>query len=175
MLLKKIVKTHGKKIKTMMAGISGINTNIGDINANIGDMALSTDATDLTGAVNEMHDVLLYLLDFLEPYKPLIAPLSEPLVEGFVEGSYFQYGRLNGALIAFIKVSKTTAMSGETTIVWTYPDEYVPTEQQVLTAYGADGNEVSGIAVIIDTDGEIRVEGSVAANTVIFASYIEKI
>ena len=40
--------------------INGINTNIGDINTNIGDMALSTVATDLTGAINETHKDLLW-------------------------------------------------------------------------------------------------------------------
>ena len=62
MLLREIVKIHGKKIKTMMTGISGINTNIGDINTNIngienniGNLSSlkTTEKSNLVGAVNE--------------------------------------------------------------------------------------------------------------------------
>lgn len=167
MLLKKIVKIHGKKIKTMKTGISDINTNIGDINTNIGDMALSTVATDLTGAINETHNVPL---DIQELYKPLIAPLSVSL-SGFVAGSYLYYGiPWDSELRVFIKVSKSTTMTGA---VGTLPSGYRPTEAQTLTAYDTDGNVVSGITVTIGTNGAVAVTGTVDANTVILASYKE--
>jgi len=139
---------------------------IDGINTNIGDMVLSTVATDLTGAINETHDIPL---DIQELYKPLIAPRSVSLT-GFVEGSYLLYGKFYDELRVFVKVSKTTAMSG-TTAIGTLPSGYRPTEAQTLTAYDTDGNVVSGITVTIGTNGAVAVTGDVDANTVIFASY----
>lgn len=132
----------------------------------IGDMALSTVATDLTGAINETHNVPL---DIQELYKPLIAPRSVSLT-GFVEGSYLLYGEFYDELRVFVRVSKTTAMSGDTTIGY-LPVGYRPTGPQTLTAYGTDGNVVSGITVTIGTDGAVAVVGDVDANVIIFASY----
>lgn len=136
------------------------------LQAQIGDMALSTVATNLTGAINETYNVPL---DIQELYKPLIAPLSVSLT-GFVEGSYLLYGEFYDELRVFVKVSKTTAMSG-TTAIGTLPSGYRPTAAQTLTAYGTDGNVMSGITVTIGTNGAVAVVGTVAANTVIFASY----
>ena len=164
MLLREIVKIHGKKIKTMKTGISGINTNISGIENNIGDMALSTVATDLTGAINETHDVPF---DIQELYKPLIAPYSVSLT-GFVEGSYLLYGKFYNERRFFVKVSKTTAMSG-TTAVGTVPYGYWPTVAQTLTAYGTDGNVVSGVTVTIGTTGAVAVVGNVEANVIVMA------
>lgn len=169
MLLKKIVQIHGKKIKTMKTGISDINTNISGIENNIGDLSslTTTEKSNLVGAVNETHDVPL---DIQELYKPLIAPLSVSLT-GFVAGSYLYYGIPWGSeLRVFIKVSKSTAMSG-TTAVGTLPAGYRPTEAQTLTAYDTDGNVVSGITVTIGTNGAVAVVGSVDANAVVMASY----
>ena len=167
MLLREIVKIHGKKIKTMMTGISGINTNIGDINTNIGDMALSTVATDLTGAINETHNVPL---DIQELYKPLIAPLSVSLT-GFVEGSYLYYGiPWDSELRIFVRVSKTTAMSG-TTAIGALPSGYRPTEAQTLTAYDQYGNVVPDAAITIGTGGAVAVVGNIDASVVVMASY----
>jgi hypothetical protein len=66
MLLREIVKIHGKKIKAIKTDIDGVSADIGDINTNIGDMELSTGATDLTGAINETHNALQGLLDLQE-------------------------------------------------------------------------------------------------------------
>ena len=137
---------------------------IDDVNTNIGDMALSTVATDLTGAINETHDVPL---DIQELYKPLIAPLSVSLT-GFVEGSYLRYGNFYDELRVFVKVSKVATMTGA---VGTLPSGYRPTEAQTLTAYDQYGNVVPGIAVTIGTDGEVAVAGEVDANVVVMASY----
>ena len=112
---------------------------------------------------------LMVPLDIQELYKPLIAPLSVS-PSGFKAGSYLRYGKFYGELRVFVKVSKTTAMSG-TTAIGTLPSGYRPTEAQTLTAYDTDGNSVSGIAVTIGTNGVVAVTGNVDANTVIFASY----
>jgi hypothetical protein len=108
-------------------------------------------------------------LDIQELYKPLIAPLSVSLT-GFVAGSYLLYGKFYDDLRVFVKVSKTTAMSG-TTAIGTLPAGYRPAEAQTLTAYDTDGSVVSGITVTIGTNGAVAVTGTVDANTVIFASY----
>jgi len=121
-------------------------------------------------ALQAIAQALMVPLDIQELYKPLIAPLSVSLT-GFVEGSYLYYGiPWDSELRIFVRVSKTTAMSG-TTAIGTLPSGYRPTEAQTLTAYDTDGNEVSGIAVTIGTDGAVAVTGTVDANTVIFASY----
>ena len=109
-------------------------------------------------------------LDIQELYKPLIAPLSVSLT-GFVEGSYLYYGiPWDTELRVFIKVSKSTAMSG-TTAIGTLPSGYRPDTAQTLTAYGEDGNILSDVTVTIGTDGAVAVVGSVDANAVILASY----
>ena len=108
-------------------------------------------------------------LDIQELYKPLIAPLSVSLT-GFVAGSYLLYGEFYDDLRVFVKVSKTTAMSG-TTAIGTLPSGYRPAEAQTLTAYDTDGNVVSGITVTIGTAGAVSVVGSVDANTVVMAAY----
>jgi hypothetical protein len=131
----------------------------------IGDMALSTVATDLTGAINETHNVPL---DIQELYKPLIAPLSVSLT-GFVEGSYLLYGKFYDELRVFVKVSKTTAMPGSTKI-GALPVGYRPAELQWLNAYDEDGNIIADAYIAIWPTGEVYVSG-VDANTVIFASY----
>ena len=110
-------------------------------------------------------------LDIQEKYKPLIAPLSVSLpggLEGFVEGSYLLYGEFYDDLRVFVKVSKVVTMTGA---VGTLPAGYRPTEAQTLTAYDRDGNEVSGIAVTIGTDGAVAVTGEVDASVIILASY----
>ena len=104
-----------------------------------------------------------------ELYKPLIAPLSVSLT-GFVAGSYLRYGKFYGELRVFVKVSKTTAMSG-TTAIGTLPSGYRPTEAQTLPAYGTDGNVMSGVTVTIGTNGAVSVVGNVDANVVVMASY----
>ncbi len=120
-------------------------------------------------ALQAIAQALMVPLDIQELYKPLIAPLSVSLT-GFVAGSYLRYGEFYDDLRVFVKVSKTTAMSG-TTAIGTLPSGYRPTEAQTLTAYDTDGSVVSGITVTIGTDGAVRVVGNVDANTVIFASY----
>ena len=108
-------------------------------------------------------------LDIQELYKPLIAPLSVSLT-GFVAGSYLRYGEFYDDLRVFVKVSKTTAMSG-TTSIGTLPSGYRPAEAQTLTAYNTDGNVLSGITVTIGTNGAVAVVGSVDANVIVMASY----
>jgi hypothetical protein len=121
-------------------------------------------------ALQAIAQALIVPLDIQELYKPLIAPLSVSL-SGFVEGSYLYYGiPWDSELRIFVRVSKTTAMSG-TTAIGTLPSGYRPTEAQTLTAYDTDGNVVSGITVTIGTNGAVSVVGSVDANTVILASY----
>ena len=170
MLLREIVKIHGKKIKTMKTGISDINTNISGIENNIGNLSslTTTEKSNLVGAINETHNVPL---DIQELYKPLVTPFSVSL-SGFVAGSYLLYGNFYDELRVFVKVSKTTAMSG-TTAIGTLPSGYRPTEAQTLTAYDTDGNVVSAITVTIGTNGAVAVTGTVDANTVILASYKE--
>ena len=116
--------------------------------------------------LNETRNVPL---DIQELYKPLIAPLSVSLT-GFVAGSYLLYGEFYDELRVFVKVSKTTAMSG-TTAIGTLPSGYRPTEAQTLTAYDTDGNVLSGITVTIGTDGAVAVVGNVGANVIVMASY----
>ena len=118
-------------------------------------------------ALQAIAQALMVPLDIQELYKPLIAPLSVSLT-GFVEGSYLLYGEFYDELRVFVKVSKSTTMTGA---VGTLPAGYRPTEAQTLTAYGTDGNAVSGIAVTISTGGAVAVVGNVDANTVILASY----
>ena len=118
-------------------------------------------------AMQAIAQALIVPLDIQELYKPLIAPLSVSLT-GFVEGSYLLYGKFYDELRVFVKVSKTTTMTGA---VGTLPAGYRPTEALLLTAYDTDGNSVSGIAVTIGTNGAVAVTGSVDANTVILASY----
>lgn len=140
---------------------------IDGVNTNIGDMALSTVATDLTGAINETHNVPL---DIQELYKPLIAPLSVSLT-GFVEGSYLYYGiPWDSELRIFVRVSKTTAMSG-TTAIGTLPSGYRPAETQELNAYDEDGNIIADVIVAIGTDGAVSVIGNVEANVIVMAAY----
>ena len=122
-------------------------------------------------ALQAIAQALMVPLDIQELYKPLIAPLSVSLT-GFVEGSYLLYGNFYDELRVFVKVSKTTAMSG-TTAIGTLPVGYRPAEAQTLTAYDTDGNSVSGIAVTIGTDGAVAVTGTVDANVIILASYKE--
>lgn len=143
---------------------SYLQEQIDDITTDIGDMALSTTATDLTNAINETHDVSF---DIQELFKPLIAPLSVSLT-GFVEGSYLYYGEFYDEIRVFIKVSKTTAMTGA---VGTLPEGYRPSEAQTLTAYDTDGNVVSGITVTIGTNGAVSVIGDVDANVIVMAAY----
>ena len=118
-------------------------------------------------ALQAIAQALIVPLDIQELYKPLIAPLSVSLT-GFVEGSYLRYGIFDDKLRVFVKVSKSTTMTGA---VGTLPAGYRPTEAQTLTAYGTDGNVMSGITVTIGTNGAVAITGSVDANTVIFASY----
>lgn len=133
----------------------------------IGDMVLSTVATDLTGAINETHNVPL---DIQEKYKPLMASRSVSLT-GFAEGSYLYYGiPWDSELRVFIKVSKSTAMSG-TTAVGTLPAGYIPEEAQELATYDSEGNIISGVAITIGTDGAVAVVGSVDADAVVMTSY----
>lgn len=139
---------------------------IDSITTDIGDMNLNTTATDLTGAINETHDVPL---DIQELYKPLIAPLSVSLT-GFVEGSYLLYGEFYDDLRVFVKVSKTTGMSG-TTALGTLPSGYRPTVSRELTAYDTDGNIIADVRVRIFSDGVVLVIGNVEANVIVMASY----
>lgn len=120
-------------------------------------------------ALQAIAPALTVPLDIQELYKPLIAPRSVSLT-GFVEGSYLRYGKFYDDLRVFVKVSKTTAMSG-TTAIGTLPAGYRPTEAQTLTAYNTDGNVVSGITVTIGTDGAVAVVGDVDANVIVMASY----
>ena len=108
-------------------------------------------------------------LDIQELYKPLIAPLSVSLT-GFVAGSYLRYGEFYDDLRVFVKVSKTTAMSG-TTSIGTLPSGYRPANAQTLTAYDRFGNVLSGIAVTIGTNGAVAVVGNVGANVIVMAAY----
>lgn len=120
-------------------------------------------------ALQAIAQALMVPLDIQELYKPLIAPLSVSL-SGFVAGSYLLYGKFYDDLRVFVKVSKTTAMSG-TTAIGTLPSGYRPAEAQTLTAYDTDGNVVSGITVTIGTDGAVAVVGSVEANVIVMAAY----
>lgn len=120
-------------------------------------------------ALQAIAQALMVPLDIQELYKPLVAPLSVSLT-GFVAGSYLRYGKFYDDLRVFVKVSKTTAMSG-TTAIGTLPSGYRPAEAQTLTAYNTDGNVVSGITVTIGTDGAVAVVGSVEANVIVMASY----
>ena len=122
-------------------------------------------------ALQAIAQALIVPLDIQELYKPLIAPLRVS-ISGFAAGSYLLYGEFYDELRVFVKVSKTTAMSG-TTAIGTLPSGYRPTEAQTLTAYDIEGNVVSGITVTIGTNGAVAVTGTVDANTVIFASYKE--
>lgn len=122
-------------------------------------------------ALQAIAQALMVPLDIQELYKPLIAPLGVSL-SGFVAGSYLLYGEFYDDLRVFVKVSKTTAMSG-TTAVGTLPAGYRPTGTQALTAYDTDGNVVSGITVTIGTNGAVAVVGSVDASVVVMASYKE--
>lgn len=142
----------------------------GDIASIIGSTTLNTTSQDLTGAINETHDVPL---DIQELYKPLIAPLSVSLI-GFREDSYLYYGKpWDSERRIFVRVSKTTAMSG-TTAIGNIPAGYRPNTDQTLTAYDDDGNVLSDVTVTI-TDvaytGTVSVVGSVAPNTYVMASY----
>jgi len=120
-------------------------------------------------ALQAIAQAFMVPLDIQELYKPLIAPLSVSLT-GFKAGSYLRYGKFYDELRVFVKVSKTTAMSG-TTAIGTLPAGYRPTEAQTLTAYNTDGNVVSGITVTIGTDGAVAVVGDVDANVIVMASY----
>lgn len=123
-------------------------------------------------ALQAIAQALIVPLDIQELYKPLIAPLSVSL-SGFVAGSYLYYGiPWDSELRIFVRVSKTTAMSG-TTEIGTLPSGYRPTEAQTLTAYDTDGNVVSGITVTIGVDGvgAVSVVGNVDAGVIILASY----
>lgn len=120
-------------------------------------------------ALQAIAQALIVPLDIQELYKPLIAPFSVSLT-GFVAGSYLLYGKFYDDLRVFVKVSKTTAMSG-TTAIGTLPSGYRPAEAQTLTAYDTDGNVVSGITVTIGTNGAVAVVGSVDANAVVMTSY----
>ena len=104
-----------------------------------------------------------------ELYKPLIAPLSVSL-SGFAAGSYLRYGKFYNKLQVFVKVSKTTAMSG-TTWIGTLPAGYRPTLTQDLTAYDTDGNIIADVIVRSYATGGVYLIGNVDANTVILASY----
>lgn len=154
---------------TLNTAAQNLTGAINEHEVDIGDMDLETTAEDLTGAINETHDVLQGLLDLQELYKPLIATESE-LLPDFAEGSYLMYGKLNGELIFFIKVSKTTAMSG-TTDISALPAEYQPAGDNVLATYDTDGKIFAGAYIGINGYGEVYIEGDVGANTVILASY----
>jgi len=145
---------------------SYLQEQIDGINTNVGDMALSTVATDLTGAINETHNVPL---DIQELYKPLIAPLSVSL-SGFVEGSYLLYGKFYDELRVFVKVSKTTGIANYAQIGY-LPVGYRPSGPHTLTVYDTDGNIIADVYVVINANGDVHAEGNVEANTVIFASY----
>ena len=119
-------------------------------------------------ALQAIAQALMVPLDIQELYKPLIAPRSA-LLTGFVEGSYLRYGKFYDELRIFVKVSKTTTMSG---FVGMLPVEYQPAELQALNAYDEDGNIIADVTVEMGPySGGVYVVGNVAANTVIFASY----
>jgi len=122
-------------------------------------------------ALQAIAQAFMVPLDIQELYKPLIAPLSVSLT-GFVAGSYLLYGKFYDELRVFVKVSKSTAMSG-TTYIGTFPAEYRPTTTRNLTAYDTDGNIIPDVIVKIFSSGAdaVAVVGDVDANTVIFASY----
>jgi hypothetical protein len=121
-------------------------------------------------ALQAIAQALMVPLDIQELYKPLIAPRSVSLT-GFVEGSYLLSGIFYGELRVFVKVSKTTAMSGTTTIGY-LPLGYRPTEPQSLTAYDTDGNIIADVIVqTLSPNGYVYVVGDVEANVIIFASY----
>lgn len=150
---------------TLNTAAQNLTGAINEHEVDIGDMALSTVATDLTGAINETHDVPL---DIQELYKPLIAPRSA-LLTGFAEGSYLRYGKFYDELRVFVKVSKSTTMSG---LVGMLPVEYQPAEFQELNVYDEDGNIIADVTVEMGPlSGGVYVVGDVEANTVIFASY----
>ena len=121
-------------------------------------------------ALQAIAQALMVPLDIQELYKPLIAPLSVSLT-GFVEGSYLYYGiPWDSELRIFVRVSKTTAMSG-TTAIGTLTSGYRPAETQELNAYDEDGNIIADVIVAIETDGAVSVIGNVEANVIILASY----
>jgi hypothetical protein len=66
MLLREIVKIHGKKIKTMMTGISGINTNIGNLSS-----LTTTEKSNLVGAVNENKSGIITINNKLQNGRAL--------------------------------------------------------------------------------------------------------
>ena len=121
-------------------------------------------------ALQAIAQALMVPLDIQELYKPLIAPLSVSLT-GFVEGSYLYYGiPWDSELRIFVRVSKTTAMSG-TTAIGTLPSGYRPAETQELNAYDEDGNIIADVIVAIGTDGAVSVIGNVEANVIVMAAY----
>jgi len=121
-------------------------------------------------ALQAIAQALMVPLDIQELYKPLIAPLSVSLT-GFVEGSYLYYGiPWDSELRIFVRVSKTTAMSG-TTAIGTLPSGYRPAETQELNAYDEDGNIIADVIVAIETDGAVSVIGNVEANVIVMAAY----
>jgi len=121
-------------------------------------------------ALQAIAQALMVPLDIQELYKPLIAPLSVSLT-GFVEGSYLYYGiPWDSELRVFVKVSKSTAMSG-TTAIGTLPVGYRPAEVQELNAYDEDGNIIADVIVAIGTDGAVSVIGNVEANVIVMAAY----